>query len=120
VTFSIVARSADGQSWGVAVASKFLAVGNAVPAATAGIGAVATQASANVAWKREGLALLADGLAAPVALQRLIDTDDGRDHRQIGIVDAAGVPATYTGSACLDWAGGRRATSCSGRRSWTR
>ena len=109
MTFSIVARSADGQSWGVAVASKVLAVGNAVPAATAGIGAVATQASANVAWKREGLALLADGLAAPVALQRLIDTDDGRDHRQIGIVDAAGVPATYTGSACLDWAGGRTA-----------
>lgn len=106
MTFSIVARSADGQSWGVAVASKFLAVGNAVPAAVAGAGAVATQASANVAWKRDGLHLLRRGLAAPDVLQQLIDADDGREHRQIGIVDAAGGSASYTGTACLDWAGG--------------
>jgi uncharacterized Ntn-hydrolase superfamily protein len=106
VTFSIVARSEDGESWGVAVASKFLAVGSAVPAAIAGIGALATQAGANVAWKAEGLALLDDGLSAGDALQRLVQDDEGRDHRQLGIVDADGEAATYTGAECMDWAGG--------------
>ncbi|HYH33827.1 MAG TPA: DUF1028 domain-containing protein [Nocardioides sp.] len=106
MTFSIVARSADGESWGVAVASKFLAVGSVVPAAVAGVGALATQAWANVAYKGQGLALLDEGATAPVALQRLIEEDEGRDHRQVGIVDAEGGAATHTGTACLDWAGG--------------
>jgi uncharacterized Ntn-hydrolase superfamily protein len=90
----------------VAVASKFLAVGNAVPAAVAGVGAVATQAEANVAWKGIGLSLLDEGATASVALQRMIEEDDRRDHRQIGIVDGDGGAATYTGTACFDWAGG--------------
>ena len=106
MTFSIVARSADGESWGVAVASKFLAVGSAVPAAVAGVGAIATQADANVAWKGQALAHLDDGATASVALQRIIEDDDGRDHRQVGIVDLDGNAETYTGQACLDWAGG--------------
>ena len=106
MTFSIVARSDDGETWGVAVASKFLAVGSAVPAAIAEIGAVATQAMANVAWKAEALALLDDGMTAEGTLARLIEDDEGRDHRQIGIVDATGGAATYTGSECLHWAGG--------------
>src|SRR4051794_40154546 len=106
MTFSIVARSADGQSWGVAVASKFLAVGNAVPAAVAQVGAVATQADANVAFKGIGLSLLDEGANAQVALDRLLDEDDKREHRQVGIVDVEGGAATHTGSACLDWAGG--------------
>src|SRR4051794_11558122 len=106
MTFSIVARSDDGESWGVAVASKFLAVGSAVPAAIAGIGAVATQAAANVAWKAEALALLDEGTPADVALQRLVEDDDGRDHRQAGIVDVTGGAATHTGAECLHWAGG--------------
>jgi uncharacterized Ntn-hydrolase superfamily protein len=106
VTFSIVGRAADGESWGVAVASRFLAVGNVVPAARAGIGALATQANANVAWKRAGLALLDGGLGASGALRRMLDDDAGRTSRQIGIVDAAGQSATHTGSDCLDWAGG--------------
>jgi len=106
MTFSIVARSADGESWGVAVASKFLAVGSAVPAAVAGVGAIATQAWANVAYKGQALAHLDDGATASVALQRLIEEDSGRDHRQVGIVDADGGAATHTGPACLDWAGG--------------
>ncbi|MGH3331834.1 MAG: DUF1028 domain-containing protein [Nocardioidaceae bacterium] len=106
MTFSIVARSADGQSWGVAVASKFLAVGSAVPAAVAGIGAIATQADANVAYKGQALAHLDDGATASVALDRLIEYDDMRDHRQVGIVDVDGGSATYTGTSCLDWAGG--------------
>jgi len=106
MTFSIVARSADGESWGVAVASKFLAVGSAVPAAVAGVGAIATQADANVAYKGQALAHMDDGATASVALQRLIEDDEGRDHRQVGIVDVDGGAATHTGHACLDWAGG--------------
>jgi uncharacterized Ntn-hydrolase superfamily protein len=106
MTFSIVARSADGESWGVAVASKFLAVGSAVPAAVAGVGAIATQADANVAYKGLALAHLDDGATASVALQRLLEEDEGRDHRQVGIVDLDGGAASHTGSECLDWAGG--------------
>jgi uncharacterized Ntn-hydrolase superfamily protein len=106
MTFSIVARSADGESWGVAVASKFLAVGAAVPAAVAGVGAVATQAYANVAYKGLALAHLDEGATASVAVQRLVEEDEGRDERQVGIVDLDGGAATYTGQACLDWAGG--------------
>jgi uncharacterized Ntn-hydrolase superfamily protein len=105
MTFSIVARSADGESWGVAVASKFLAVGSAVPAAVAGVGAIATQADANVAYKGQALAHMDDGATASVAVQRLIEDDEGRDHRQVGIVDVDGGAASHTGHACLDWAG---------------
>ena len=106
MTFSIVARSADGESWGVAVASKFLGVGSAVPAAVAGVGAIATQAFANVAYKGLALSHLDEGATASVALQRLLEEDDGRDHRQVGIVDSEGTAANHTGHACLDWAGG--------------
>ncbi len=106
MTFSIVGRSADGESWGVAVASKFLAVGSAVPAAVAGVGAVATQADANVAWKGIGLSLLDEGATASVALQRMVEDDPDRDHRQLGLVDVEGGAATYTGISCLPWAGG--------------
>ena len=105
MTFSIVAT--DGTSWGVAVASKFLAVGSVVPAAIAGIGAVATQADANVAYKPAGLALLEAGLSAGETLAALLAEDEGRDHRQVGVVDAAGGAASHTGPGCFDWAGGR-------------
>lgn len=107
MTFSIVARSADGESWGVAVASKFLAVGAAVPAAVAGVGAIATQAAANVAYKGLALAHLDDGATAEVALQRLLEEDPGRDHRQVGLVDLDGNAASHTGESCLPWAGSR-------------
>ncbi len=105
MTFSIVARSADGESWGVAVASKFLAVGNAVPAAVAQLGAIATQAEANVAFKGLALAHLDEGATAGVALQRLLEEDPDRDHRQVGIVDGEGNAVSHTGSACYPWAG---------------
>ncbi|MEP9380962.1 DUF1028 domain-containing protein [Nocardioides sp. KR10-350] len=109
MTFSIVARTVDpvtGEpSWGVAVASRFLAVGAVVPAAVAGVGAIATQADANVAYKGLALSHLDDGATADVALQRLLEEDDGRDHRQVGIVDVEGRAASHTGQACLDWAG---------------
>lgn len=106
MTFSIVARSDDGESWGVAVASKYLAVGSAVPAATAGVGAVATQAWVNVAYKSQALAHLGSGASASAALHRLLEPDDGREHRQVGIVDAEGRAASHTGAECLEWAGG--------------
>lgn len=111
MTFSIVGHvpaepGTGAPAWGVAVASKFLAVGNAVPAAVAGVGAVATQADANVAWKGIGLSLLDEGATASVAVQRMIEEDGKRDHRQVGLVDGDGGAATYTGSSCFDWAGG--------------
>lgn len=107
MTFSIVARSADGETWGVAVASKFLAVGSAVPAAVAGVGALATQADANVAYKGLALSHLDEGATAPVALQRLLEEDEGRSHRQVGIVDLDGTAAAHTGVDCIPWAGDR-------------
>ena len=106
MTFSIVARSEDGRSWGVAVASKFLAVGSPVPAAVAGVGAIATQAWANVAYKGMALAHMDEGATAEIALQRLLEEDEGREHRQVGIVDSDGGAASHTGAECLHWAGG--------------
>src|SRR6476646_7515282 len=85
VTFSIVAT--DGTAWGVAVASKFLAVGAAVPAAAAGVGAIATQSYANLAYRPDGLRLLRDGKSAQETLDALTAADDGRAQRQAGIVD---------------------------------
>lgn len=105
MTFSIVAT--DGEAWGVAVASKFLAVGAAVPAAEAGVGAIATQSLANLAYRPHGLAMLRTGRTAQETLDALTAADEQRDHRQAGIVDAGGRAATYTGTACLAWAGGR-------------
>ncbi|MEA2460764.1 MAG: hypothetical protein QOH90_941 [Actinomycetota bacterium] len=110
MTFSIVARdvSASGApEWGVAVASKFLAVGAAVPWARADAGAVATQALANLAYGPEGLDLLAEGRSAEEVVAALTGADDEREHRQLGVVDAEGRASTYTGSECLNWAGGR-------------
>ena len=106
MTFSIVGRSADGESWGVAVASKFLAVGSAVPAAVAGVGAIATQAEANVAYKGLALSHMDEGATAEIALQRLLEEDEKREDRQVGLVDVDGGAATHTGSDCFDWAGG--------------
>ena len=109
MTFSIVARddSCDPPEWGVAVASKFLAVGAAVPWARAGAGAVATQALANLAYGPGGLDLLDQGRSAQEVVDELTGADDDRQHRQLGVVDAAGRAATFTGDECLDWAGGR-------------
>jgi uncharacterized Ntn-hydrolase superfamily protein len=109
MTFSIVARDPETGDLGIAVASKFLAVGSVVPVGRAGVGAIATQALANVSYGPDGLALLAGGASASVAVQRLTDADEGRDHRQLGIVDAHGKAATYTGGSCIPWAGGRTA-----------
>ena len=105
MTFSVVGRQDDAV--GVAVASKFLAVGAMVPAAAAGVGAVATQSYANLAYRADGLSLLRDGRTPQEALAELTSADDNRDQRQAGIVAVDGASATFTGDACHDWAGGR-------------
>lgn len=105
-TYSIVACDLEAAEWGVAVQSKFLAVGAGVPAAEPHVGAVATQALANMRYGPDGLALLRQGLSAEEVVQRLTEADEGRADRQLGIVDAQGRAATYTGQSCLDWAGG--------------
>jgi uncharacterized Ntn-hydrolase superfamily protein len=107
VTFSIVASSPDRRSWGVAVASKYLAVGSAVPALEAGAGGLATQSFVNLGYRPQGLALLRAGLTAQQVVDAVTGADEGRVHRQLGVVDAAGGSATFTGEECMDWAGGR-------------
>ena len=105
-TFSIVACDMDEQAWGVAVASKFPAVGAVVPWARASAGAVATQSFANTSFGPRGLDLMASGLSAEETLARLLEDDKEREQRQVGLVDAQGHAATFTGSECFDWAGG--------------
>jgi uncharacterized Ntn-hydrolase superfamily protein len=105
-TFSIAACDLETHQWGVATQSKFLAVGSIVPWAEPGVGAIATQAYANPRYGPEGLALLRAGATAEEVVARLTGADDGRDHRQLGVVDGQGGSASFTGSECLDWAGG--------------
>ena len=107
MTYSIVACDLERREWGVGVQSKFLAVGSLVPWVEAEVGAVATQAHANVRYGPDGLAMLRQGFAAEEVVAALTDGDTGRDHRQLGVVDSEGGSATYTGAACLEWAGGR-------------
>lgn len=107
MTFSIVAFDAGSGSWGIAVASKFLAVGAVVPWGRAGAGAVATQATANLSYGPQGLALLAGGGSAEEVMAQLTGDDDQIEHRQVGVVDAQGRGASFTGGSCLDWAGGQ-------------
>jgi len=106
-TYSIVACDLEAGQWGVATQSKFLAVGSVVPWAEANVGAVATQSYANPSYGPDGLRLLRDGLSAEDTVTRLTDADQGRNQRQLGIVDGGGGAATYTGSGCHAWAGGR-------------
>lgn len=104
-TFSIVARDPANGDLGVAVASKFLAVGSVVPWAQAGAGAVATQALANIGYGPRGLALMQAGQPAAATLAELLAGDPEREHRQVGLVDAQGGAAAHTGAACFGWAG---------------
>jgi uncharacterized Ntn-hydrolase superfamily protein len=109
MTFSIVARDPSNGDLGGGVASKFLAVGSVVSHAQAGVGAIATQALANFTYGANGLAMLRSGISAAETVRQLTEGDEGRDHRQLGIVDAAGGAASFTGANCIDWAGGRTA-----------
>jgi uncharacterized Ntn-hydrolase superfamily protein len=105
-TFSIVAFDPETDSLGVAVESKFLAVGAIVPWARAGVGAVATQALANYNYGSRGLELLREGRTAAQTVEALVSADEEREHRQLGVVDAGGRAATFTGGECFEWAGG--------------
>ena len=104
-TFSIVAFDRETATWGIAVQSRFISVGSVVPFAEAGAGAIATQALANVAYGPDGLALLRKGLGASEVVRRLTEADSGRDERQLGVVDAKGGSASFTGPKCMEWAG---------------
>jgi uncharacterized Ntn-hydrolase superfamily protein len=106
MTFSIVARDPEAGELGIAVQSKFLAVGAVVPWAKAGVGAIATQSWANTTYGPGGLDLLASGLSAKETIVRLTADDEGRASRQVGIVAVQGEPATFTGDDCFPWAGG--------------
>ena len=106
-TFSIVAHDPDTGEWGVAVQSKFLGVGSVVPWAKAGVGAIATQAFANPTYGSEGLRLLEGGISAEEVVKRLTEKDDQKEDRQVGVVDAKGRAASFTGEQCYDWAGGK-------------
>jgi uncharacterized Ntn-hydrolase superfamily protein len=106
-TYSIAACDLEAQQWGVAVQSKFPAVGSVVPWAEPEVGAIATQAYANPSYGPNGLALLREGLSASEIVERLTSEDEGRDDRQLGVVDAHGGSASWTGPGCNEWAGGR-------------
>jgi uncharacterized Ntn-hydrolase superfamily protein len=106
-TYSIAACDLESQQWGVATQSKFLSVGSVVPWAEPHVGAIATQAYANPRYGPDGLGLLREGLSAEEVVERLTSADEGRDHRQLGVVDGEGGSATYTGAECMEWAGGR-------------
>ncbi len=106
-TYSIVACDLAAGQWGVAVQSKFLAVGSVVPWAAPHVGALATQSYANPRYGPDGLALLREGRTAEEVVEALTAADEGRAERQVGVVDSAGRAATYTGTACHEWAGGR-------------
>ena len=107
MTYSLAACDLEAGQWGVATQSKFLAVGSVVPWAEPNVGAIATQAYANPRYGPQGLALLREGLGAYEVVERLTAADEGRAHRQVGIVDALGGSASHTGDECMDWAGGR-------------
>jgi uncharacterized Ntn-hydrolase superfamily protein len=104
-TYSIAACDLEAKQWGVAVQSKFLAVGSVVPWAEPDVGAIATQAYANPSYGPQGLALLREGLSASEVVEQLTSEDEGRDQRQLGVVDAQGASAAWTGPHCSDWAG---------------
>ena len=104
-TYSIAACDLEAGQWGVAVQSKFLAVGAVVPWAVPQVGAIATQAYTNPSYGPNGLVLLREGLTATEVVERLVSEDEGRDERQLGVVDAAGGSASWTGPECHEWAG---------------
>lgn len=105
-TFSIVGYDPLTKEWGIAVQSKFLAVGAICPYAQAGVGAIATQSYANTSFGPRGLKLLSEGKSAQEVVDILVNSDPRRSKRQLGIVDSQGNAATFTGDECHDWAGG--------------
>src|SRR6266516_3248454 len=106
MTFSIVAYDPQSEAWGVAVQSKFVAIGALTPWAKADVGAIATQAWINTTYGTHGLELLARGLSPTATITQLTEEDQGRAHRQVGMIGVRGEPATYTGEEGPPWAVG--------------
>ncbi|MDP4085183.1 MAG: DUF1028 domain-containing protein [Bacillota bacterium] len=106
MTFSIVGYDPKEKEWGIAVQSKFLGVGAVVPWAQAGVGVIATQSYANTAYGPLGLELMLQGKSAEETLELLLADDPEKEMRQVGIIDANGNAATFTGGECYNWAGG--------------
>lgn len=106
MTFSIAGYDPQEKEWGIAVQSKFLGVGAVVPFAKAGVGAVATQSYANTAYGPQALELMAQGKSAEEVIELLTKDDKDKEMRQVGLIDAEGNVATFTGTYCYDWAGG--------------
>ena len=104
MTWSIIARDASG-AFGIAIATRFFAVGSLCPHAQSGVGALSTQALMNPHYGAQGLALLRDGVAAPEVVKRLIAPDEGREQRQVHVIDSAGRIGQHTGRQCVDWCG---------------
>src|SRR5256885_10641098 len=101
-TYSIAACDLEAGQWGVATQSKFLAVGSVVSWAEPQVGAIATQAYANPRYGPDGLGLLRQELPAEEVVERLTQADEGREHRQLGVVDGHGAGATHHGPECYD------------------
>ncbi len=110
-TFSLVARDLETGELGIVVASKYLAVGSAVPFANAKIGAIATQSYVNVDYGPDGLALLSQGKNPKETLDLLLSRDSGKDYRQVGLLNLMGKPEAFTGSKCMPWAGHKLGTN---------
>src|SRR5258706_10041811 len=104
MTWSIIARDASG-AFGVAIATRFFAVGALCPHAASGVGALSTQALVNPHYGKQGLELLRAGVPAPEVVKRLTAPDEGREHRQLHVIDAAGRIGQFTGKECIEWAG---------------
>ena len=113
MTWSIVARDEATGCFGIAVATRFFAVGARVPFVAANVGAIATQALINPFYGTDGLKLLREGKAAPVVLAEIVAADPGREHRQVHVMDAGGRIAAHTGSSCIEWKGHLAAESFS-------
>src|SRR5438105_6520045 len=105
MTWSIIARDAASGAFGVAIATRFFAAGALCPHAESGIGALSTQALVNPHYGRQGLELLRAGVPAAEVVQRLTAPDEGREHCQLHVIDAAGRVGQFTGKACVEWAG---------------
>lgn len=105
MTWSIIARDPATGTFGVAIATRFFAVGALCPHAASGVGALSTQALVNPHYGKQGLDLLRAGMPAPEVMKRLVGPDEGREHRQLHIIDRAGRIGQHTGSQCVDWAG---------------
>jgi len=113
MTWSIIARDPASGAFGVAIATRFFAAGALCPHAESGVGALSTQALVNPHYGPQALELLRTGVPAPEVVKRVTAPDEGRDHRQLHVIDAAGRIGQHTGAQCIDWCGAVAGDGCS-------